>query len=143
MTDRVNVDWLTCDEDGCIGVRLDAGDKCLADAGDAERDAALQQVAQTGRIDARGVTISSALLKAILDSAPRDTADHTMLKYAQFDKATFQDEAKFDKVNFQGKARFDRVKFLGNARFVEATFQNAWFHGAIFERDALFSEASF
>ena len=66
-----HVDWLTCDEDGCIGICLDAGDKCLAHAGDDERDAALEQVAQTGKIDARGVRISSALLKKILDSTPR------------------------------------------------------------------------
>ena len=71
MAGPVPVDWPTCDEDGCIGIRLDAGDKCLAHAGDKERDAALKPVAQTGNIDARGVTISSALLKQILDSTPR------------------------------------------------------------------------
>lgn len=52
MAGPVPVDWLPCDEDGCIGIRLDAGDKCLAHAGDEERDAVLKPVAQTGKIDA-------------------------------------------------------------------------------------------
>ena len=143
MADQVNVGWPACDKDGCIGVRLDASDRCLADAGDTEQAAELHRVAQTGKIDARGVTISSALLKAILDSTPCDSAGHVMPADAQFDRATFLGEAKFDKVIFQGKAGFDRARFLGNARFNGATFHNAWFYGAIFQRDALFSEADF
>lgn len=69
MAGQVSVDWLTCDLAGCDGVRLDGGDKCLAHTADEEREAALRQLSRTGKIDVRGVTIDSALLEKILDSA--------------------------------------------------------------------------
>ena len=145
MAVQVRVDWLTCDEDGCIGIRLDAGDKCLAHAGDEERDAALEQVAQTGRIDARGVTISSALLKKILDSTPRNPNGHAMPTEVQFNRATFQgDDAMFTGATFQGSARFTGATFQGYAGFGGATFQgDAMFAGATFKNGAWFAEATF
>ena len=138
------VDWLTCDEDGCIGICLDAGDKCLAHAGDDERDAALEQVAQTGKIDARGVTISSALLKKILDSTPRNPDGCEMPMEVQFAGATFQGDARFAGATFQGHAGFGEATFQGDAWFIGATFQGeAWFGGATFQGDAWFGGATF
>jgi uncharacterized protein YjbI with pentapeptide repeats len=155
MVVQVCIDWLTCDEDGCIGIRLDAGDKCLAHAGDDERDAALQQVAQVGMIDARGVTISSALLKRILDSTPDNPDGTVMLAKARFDGATFQGDAAFGGATFQGDAQFGAATFQGDAQFGGATFQGkavfvgvtfwgvAQFGGAAFQDDATFHWATF
>ena len=66
-----SVTWPTCDQEGCIGIRLDAGGSCLAHAEDEQRDAALKQISETGKVDVRGVTISVALLGKILSSTPR------------------------------------------------------------------------
>lgn len=144
MTGPVRVDWLTCDEDGCIGIRLDAGDKCLAHAEDEERDAALKQLAQTGMIDARGVTISSALLKRILDSTPGGPDGPAMPAKAQFDAATFQGNVDFRRVIFQGDATFSETTFQGDARFSRATFEgSAAFGEATFEGSAVFIETTF
>jgi hypothetical protein len=41
MTDQTGIEWPTCDEDGCIGVRLAATSKCLAHVPDKDRNAAL------------------------------------------------------------------------------------------------------
>ena len=142
MAGQVSVDWPTCDEDECIGLRLDAGDKCLAHAGDQERDAALEQVAQTGRIDARGVTISTTLLKKILDGGDPD--GHAMPAEVQFGGATFQGDAGFVGATFQGRAGFVGATFQGRAGFDGATFQGrAGFGGATFRGDAWFGGATF
>jgi hypothetical protein len=66
MTVQTGIEWPTCDEDGCIGVRLAATPKCLAHARDEQRDATLKQLGETGEIDARGVPITWALLEQIL-----------------------------------------------------------------------------
>ena len=144
MAGPVRVNWPTCDEDGCIGIHLRAGDKCVAHAGDEERDAALEQIAQTGRIDARGVTISSTLLKRILDSTPGDPDGPAVPAKARFNGATFQGDAEFDEAIFQGDARFDEATFQGDAGFTEATFQGgARFNRATFQRGAGFNGATF
>ncbi len=144
MAGQVSVGWPTCDEDECIGIRFDTGDKCLAHAGDEERDAALKQVAQTGKIDARGVTISSMLLKKILDSTPRNPDGHAMPTEVRFDRATFQGKAGFGKATFEGDARFAGATFKGPAWFAVKTFKgDARFNGATFEGDAEFTGATF
>jgi uncharacterized protein YjbI with pentapeptide repeats len=143
MAGQVGVDWLTCAEDGCIGICLDLGDKCLAHAGDEERDAALGQVAQTGKIDARGVTISNTLLKKILDSAPRDPHGYAMTTEVQFSEATFQGYAEFTGANLQGGAWFVGATFQGGAEFAGATFQSVFFAGATFQGPAGFGGVTF
>jgi uncharacterized protein YjbI with pentapeptide repeats len=144
MAGQVSVDWLTCDENGCIGICLDAGDKCLAHAEDEERDAALEKVAQTGGIDARGVTISSTLLKKILDSTPGNPNDRVMSGEVLFDKATFESDVGFADVTFESFAGFYGATFQGDVVFYQATFQhNVWFRGAIFQGDAAFEGAIF
>jgi uncharacterized protein YjbI with pentapeptide repeats len=142
MAGQVDVDWPTCDEDGCIGIRLDAGDKCLAHAGDEEQDAALGQVARTGNIDARGVTISSPLLKKILDSTSRSPDGDAMLAEVQFTGATFQGYAEFIGANLGG-AWFVGATFQGSAEFAGATFQSAFFAGATFQGGVGFGGATF
>jgi len=165
MAPQADVDWPVCGQDGCIGVHLDEGHGCLAHAGDEARDAALKKVTETGRIDARGVTVSSALLEKILDSAPRDPDGSRMLTEARFDRATLH-EARFSKVIFQGdvgfngailqgSAEFSSVTFQGIAGFLEVTFRgtvefswvsferNAQFNGATFRGNAVFVQTTF
>jgi hypothetical protein len=68
--DDQGVDWPPCSEEGCIGIRLDAGGKCLAHADGQQLDAELKRLGDEGTIDARGVTISAELLDRILAAAP-------------------------------------------------------------------------
>ncbi len=98
VTDQTGIEWPTCDEDGCIGVRLAATPKCLAHARDEQRNTALKQLGETAEIDARGVPITQALLKRILAAAPHDAEDHPTFT-AHFELATFQGPAEFDRVS--------------------------------------------
>ena len=155
MASRERVGWLTCDEGQCIGIRLRAGSKCLAHAGEEGGSAALEETAQTGKIDARGVTISSTLLKELLDSVPRNSDGREMSADALFDRATFQGDADFNGTifqgdtefhgaTFQGDAMFFGSTFYGRAQFQEATFQgDAQFDGSTFQDVAKFSRATF
>ncbi len=61
MAVQLDVYWPTCDQDGCIGIRLDAGDKCLAHAEDEELDAALEQ--QVGLGDGVGLGVDLLTVK--------------------------------------------------------------------------------
>ena len=71
MAEGNGIDLPTCREDGCIGIRLDAGNMCLAHADGRDLDAELKRLGETGTIDARGVTIDTVLLNRILAAAPR------------------------------------------------------------------------
>jgi uncharacterized protein YjbI with pentapeptide repeats len=153
MTDQSSIRWPTCDEDGCIGVRLATSQKCLAHAGDEERNATLKQLGDTGEIDARGVTINRALLEQILAAAPRDADNRPAFTASTFNRAIFQGTvgfhgtlgvARFNDATFQGEAWFGGVTFQGDAMFQKATFQGpALFHRATFPRLALFNKATF
>src|ERR1035441_3361936 len=123
MSGEVTVSWPTCDQEDCNGVRIDSG-QCLAHAEDHDLDGALAQISQTGNIDARGVTISSALLGQILDAVPRNSEGRQQFADARFDRATFQGDAVFLGAIFQGDAVFLGAIFQGDAVFVEATFQS-------------------
>ena len=151
------VGWLTCGEDGCIGIRLSAGSKCLAHADGPDLDAELKRLGRSGTIDARGVKISAALLDRLLAAAPRDPQqpDRPRFTKVQFDAATFQDGAMFRRaafghgagfrgVTFGEQAGFDDTTFGNDARFNDATFGNdARFRRAIFADQARFDGATF
>jgi len=145
MTDQTGIEWPTCDEDGCIGIRLDPTPKCLAHAGDEQRNTTLEHLGETGVIDARGVPITQALLEQILAAAPRDAEDRpTFQDVAAFDKATFQGDAWFAGATFQGDIMFAGATFQGSAGFYEATFQDdAGFDKATFQGSARFDKATF
>jgi hypothetical protein len=144
MTDQAAVDWPTCDEDGCIGVRLAATTKCLAHAPDEQRNAALKQLGETGEIDARGVSITEELFQQILAAALHDPDKRPTFRAARFDEATFQGTAEFDGVAFQGRAGFNRATFQRRAGFSEATFKRtAEFDGATFDYEPVFDRAIF
>src|SRR5215218_4550744 len=114
MSDKTGMDWPTCGQAGCIGIRLAATPKCLAHASDEERKAALKQLGETGEIDARGVPITKALFEQILAAAPHDADNRPAFRTTPFDRATFKDDAPFGgvigdqyaRVTFQGRAEF-------------------------------------
>jgi uncharacterized protein YjbI with pentapeptide repeats len=164
MDGEHHLPWLTCSEDKCLGIRLDAGGTCLAHAGQQDRDVALRRLGDEGTIDARGVTISAWLLERILEAVPRDKQqpDRPCFNQARFDRATFlaepgldsgrlvrfddlvEPKVRFDGAVFRGEASFDRATFKGTARFENATFQGlAKFSDATFERGASFDRAVF
>ena len=144
-----SVTWPTCDQVECTGIRLEAGHGCLAHADDQQRDAVLKHISETGEIDARGVTISSALLEKIVGSAPRgpsgvDGVDGPIFKReVRFDGATFEGWATFALATFESQARFDGATFKDEARFDGVTFDWAVFDGVTFESEARFDVATF
>jgi uncharacterized protein YjbI with pentapeptide repeats len=154
MAEQTEVEWPTCEQAGCIGIRLGQARMCLAHGSEADTAAGLRVVEETGEIDARGVPITSALLGRILAAAPRDD-EEPLIKSCQFDRATFSDDAQFSGTTFNGDAQFSGATFNGDARFDGATFRggaqfggvrfggNARFGGATFSGDAVFSRATF
>jgi hypothetical protein len=155
MTDQAAMDWATCDEDGCIGVRLAATTKCLAHAPDEQRNAALKQLGETGEIDARGVSITEELVEQILAAALHDPDNRPTFRAARFDEATFQGTAEFDGATFDYAPVFDRAIFQSGASFNGAKFRDitsfdrttfqggASFHGATFEGGTTFDGVTF
>ena len=144
MANRRDVSGTTCAEGGCPGVALLTDTNCWAHADGQDLEAAIERLRETGRLDARGVSISEQLLDLLLANLPQDDQDHVVLTDAHFEHATFQGDARFTAATFQGAASFNEATFQGDARFTETTFHGAaWFSGAAFEKDAHFSQATF
>jgi uncharacterized protein YjbI with pentapeptide repeats len=102
--------------------------------------------AAEGVIDARGVRLSSDQLKRLLGAASKDRQhpDRTLLREANFDKATFKDDADLRHAIFGGDADFRGANFSGRGDFRGATFSSdAVFGGATFSSDADFRGATF
>jgi uncharacterized protein YjbI with pentapeptide repeats len=139
-----NVDWEPCAVGGCIGVRLSTGRKCWAHANDHDLDAALTQFGEHGRLDARGVPLTTELLHRLLAAAPPDDQGHAVLTGARFDHATFHDDARFHHTTFEGDTWFLEATFEGDAMLDEAAFGgDALFQGAVFHGYAGFRRAAF
>ena len=144
MAGQSEVEWPTCEQAGCAGIRLASARMCLAHASEEETAAALKLISETGAIDARGVPITGALLERILTAAPRGENEEPLLKDCRFDRVTFTGDAGFDRVTFTGDAGFDRVTFTGDAGFDRVTFTgDAGFDRATFTGDAGFDRATF
>src|SRR5690242_19331563 len=114
-------DWPHCGQ--CGGIPIAGGESCLAHAKPTERTAALKQFSETGELDIRGVAISDALLKEILNAAPHDAESHPKFSATQFDGARFEGDARFGGATFEGDARFGGAIFEGGAEFGKATFK--------------------
>jgi hypothetical protein len=145
MAEQTEVEWRpTCEQAGCIGIRLASARKCLAHASEEDTAAALKRVGETGAIDARGVPITRALLERILAAAPRGENEKPLIKGCRFDWATFTGDAEFGRTTFTNDARFDKATFTGDARFGRATFNaDAEFSRATFTGIAWFDRATF
>jgi uncharacterized protein YjbI with pentapeptide repeats len=145
MAEQTEVEWEPrCERAGCIGICLPSARMCLAHASEDEIAAALERIAETGEIDARGVPITSALLEWILAAARRWENTEEQVKVARFDRATFSDDAQFRDVTFKSDASFGLATFEGRAGFSHATFGGgAKFEGATFNGDAEFNVTTF
>jgi uncharacterized protein YjbI with pentapeptide repeats len=143
MASQAGIDWPVCDRDSCSGIRLDDSNECLVHAGDEARSTELKKISQTGRIDARGVEISGALLKEILDGISCDPDGNRLVTGVRFDNAIFH-EAQFERVVFQGEAAFQEATFRGTCGFIGVTFQrSAAFWRATFHGDVTFVQTIF
>jgi uncharacterized protein YjbI with pentapeptide repeats len=135
--------WPACDTTGCTGIKLASGSLCLRHADGTDRTAALDQVRETGAIDARGVQISDELLAEILAAAPRSRNGNALFRNARFDHATFTSTAVFDRATFTSGTVFSGATFTGGAEFSGTTFSGgAVFGGASFLGDARFGGAT-
>jgi hypothetical protein len=143
MAQQTDVEWPTCDQAGCIGIRLTSGRMCLAHGSEEETAAALQVISETGAIDARGVPITPALLERVLTAAPHDADGRSLIESGQFDGAKFEGDARFNKAIFRGDAGFSGAIFSAHAQFDTATFNWAQFDRATFKADAGFHGATF
>ena len=144
MVSRTEDKWPTCDQDGCLGIRLGSGRMCLAHASEEETVAALKLIGETGAIDIRGVLVTGGLLERILTAAPRGENDKPLIKGCRFDKATFVGDALFDNATFSGKTWFNNATFSGKTRFNDATFSgDASFMGATFRDGVSFYAVTF
>jgi uncharacterized protein YjbI with pentapeptide repeats len=143
MAEQAPVEWLTCSQDRCIGIRLDVGGKCLAHATVDERGAELMRLGETGEIDLRGVPITKELLDQVMGAVRRDANEQPLVTVSRFDRATFACDAWFLGATFEGDADFKGATFEGDADF-QATFQSdAGFEEATFRRGAGFDHAAF
>jgi len=140
---QANVDWPTCEHTDCIGIRVSAGQRCLAHCDDDERAAALKVISETAEIDGRGVTFSSTFLEQILAALPCDDDGRAVIRLCRFDQATF-DNANFREVNFSRDAWFGRAEFSGVAGFKGARFSGvAGFNDVRFSGVAGFNDVRF
>src|SRR5690242_1874193 len=116
MAEQTEVEWQpTCEQAGCIGIRLPSARACLAHADEEETAAGLEQIGKTGKIDARGVPITPALLERILTAVPHGEKLEPLIKDCQFGRATFTGETDFHGATFQQNAGFRRATFQQNA----------------------------
>jgi uncharacterized protein YjbI with pentapeptide repeats len=145
-----DVDWAKCGKDGCGGIRLGRGGKCLRHAEEQDLDAELKRFGEDGHIDARGVPITKELLQRLLAAAPKTDHGQPVLTNPRFDEATFTGKATFKGgpgfygTVFKGTASFGGATFEGTASFGGATFEgDAGFYGAIFEGTAAFHRVTF
>jgi uncharacterized protein YjbI with pentapeptide repeats len=146
MAVRSDVDWETCDEDKCVGVRLASGGRCWAHAEAPEFEAAHDQLSKDGQLDGRGVTFTAELLERLLNAAPNDDEGRPAISAALFSRATFKGDAEFIGTTFDGEAHFMGANFEGEggASFQAAKFTNfTTFDEARFTGPAAFGGASF
>jgi hypothetical protein len=136
-------DWPICATNGCIGVRCDGHELCLAHLGSETRETILAALKPGADLDLRGTPIDGELLSQLL-AALRPEDGLPTLGDAQFDGAQFTGDAQFNRVQFTGEAKFIQVRFSGTAGFFGTQFGGiAWFDGAAFGEDAWFIGAQF
>jgi uncharacterized protein YjbI with pentapeptide repeats len=146
--------WTTCStSDRCRGAALDGFGRCLAHLDKRELEKALTE--HPGAIDARGVTLRSDLLEAIIASLPANPDGGLVLVQGQFVEAIFSGPVALDGLTVAEATSFDGAIFRDAVSFRRAIFRNevsfrktvfsgmASFARAQFERRALFVGASF
>jgi hypothetical protein len=122
MAKQTEVEWLPCERAGCLGVRVTSGCTCLAHASEEQTAAVLKLVGETGMVDARGVSVTPALLERILAAAPRGENGEPLINGCRFNQATFTGKAWFGGATFSGDTDFRGGTFSSDTNFRGATF---------------------
>ena len=136
-------DWPTCGTGGCIGVRRDGQEDCLAHVGAQVRKTILAGLKPGADLDLRGTPIDGELLNQLLDAVRPEDGPPTLAN-AEFGWARFTGDADFRKAQFSGIAGFLGAQFSGYAGFTGAQFSAiAVFDKAQFSGGAAFTEAQF
>lgn len=159
-------DWDRCTAPSCAGARLGDQGLCLGHLDETGANQYLARFRRGRPLDARGVTISRALLERIVAAVPLGADGRRRVAAARFEGASFESDlvlddtvfgsgVSFDDARFHGTVDMGHSTFEGPCRFAQARFENdatfdgaefrsqAWFMEAMFCGDASFSEVSF
>jgi hypothetical protein len=135
--------WPLCSTSGCIGVRRDGQEGCLAHVSSEARKVILAALKPSADLDLRGTPIDPELLSQLL-AALRPEGGPPTIGSAEFDEAQFTGDAEFDEAQFTRDAEFRGARFTGVAAFDSAQFtEDAGFSHAQFGGHAGFSHAQF
>ena len=158
MAEQTEVRWLTCELDGCIGIRLTHAQTCLAHASEEETSAALKLIRRTGKIDARGVPITRALPRTDSHRCPpregwttgnqglpvRQGNLHRRRLVRRRERSEFHQQRPVQRRDLQRARRVQQRELRLGCRVRGATFSgDAWFSDATFKEVAGFREANF
>jgi uncharacterized protein YjbI with pentapeptide repeats len=148
-------DWERCRQPGCRGARLSDGD-CLEHVPEKSLGQVLSECKARYELDARGVRITSALLRQILSVLhddkrelqdgwrARDQRGPQLKCLVRFNGASFVEGAHFVGVTFGGPAFFDGARFECCADFSGTIFDfHADFDRVIFGAATEFVGAAF
>ena len=136
-------DWPVCATVGCIGIRRDGQEDCLAHVSTQVRKAILAALKPGANLDLRGTPIDAELLSLVL-AAVQSKDGPPSLAVVQFQRAQFTGDAAFRGVQFSDFAAFGGAHFDGDAEFDGAQFGDfAWFEEAQFIGSTSFSETQF
>jgi hypothetical protein len=156
--------WPACTTAGCIGIRIEADQCCLAHVDPHVRKAILGSLQPGADLDLRGTPIDTELLSQLLAAVRPERGRPTLgavqfsrvqftgvanfenaqFGLAQFDGAQFKQRSWFDNTRFELFASFQETAFIGETMFSEARFMSpALFSGAKFTEHVSFSLARF
>ncbi|MFJ8210747.1 SAV_2336 N-terminal domain-related protein [Streptomyces sp. NPDC096033] len=135
------VTWPRCRADasatvllGCPGIRPPGRDACLAHLPPREQDAVLGALGPGSSVDFRGVPLTQALLRRVLNAVREPGTGRITLGAAAFAQARFVDGWEEEGVVFTAAADFSDASFAGPVDFTGAVFQaEASFGRAVFE----------
>jgi uncharacterized protein YjbI with pentapeptide repeats len=130
--------WPTCIADGCLGIRVEGDQACLAHLTSEARQAVLDALAPGAEVNLQGTLIDSELLSAVL-ARLHDKDGSLRFGPSSFERAQFEDDTEFKGVLFDGATSFEKATFLKCANFDGAKFTStAWFKESHFVGDASF-----
>jgi len=115
-----------CQVEECEGVRFGDTPECFAHLGDQARRDALSRMQPGADVDLRHTELTNDLLRELL------RAVRNVIGSANFEGATFPDEADFSDVTFAERVNFRATRWASAA-----------FRGAVFSRSAAFDDAVF
>ncbi|MGW2083901.1 pentapeptide repeat-containing protein [Streptomyces sp. NPDC001880] len=110
---------------GCRGIHVPGHTACLAHLADTDRDAYLAGLTPGAAIDHRGTPFTESLLNALLNALRDPGTGQPRLGHAEFESATFEDDAGFLMATFKDIANFGSAIFKSDLWFEQAAFERA------------------